>query len=99
MTEEIKQEKECKCLCHSKGFRDFLKIALGSFVGVFFGLTLFAALHKPPMPPCPYGMMRPPVHHGMHFKKCPIKDFQNFRIEKRGFEKQIPVRVEVEQGK
>ena len=60
---EVKEEK-CNCFCHSKGFRKFLVIALGSFVGVFCALSLFAALHKPPMmvPPCPCGcqqMVRP----------------------------------------
>ena len=100
LNQEIKEEKQCKCICCSEGFRDFLKIALGSFVGVFLALTLFAALHKPPMPPCHFGpMMRPPIHHGHHFDKgrgCP---FHKMKMEKRNFERQIPVRVEVEQGK
>jgi len=98
MNQEIKEEKQCKCLCCSEGFRDFLKIALGSFVGVFFALTLFAALHKPPVPPCPFGMMRPPIYHGQHFNKCPRGDFHKIKMEKRNFDKRIPVKVEVEQG-
>lgn len=104
MTEEIKQEvkeeKQCKCICCSEGFKDFLKIALGSFVGVFFALSLFAALHKPPMPPCPFGpnMMRPPIHCGQHFNRGPRGDFHKFKMEKRNFEKQLPVRVEVEKN-
>ena len=102
MTEEIKQEikeneKQCKCLCCSEGFRDFLKIALGSFVGVFFALTLFAALHKPPMPPCPFGMMRPPIHHGHHFKKPYPGNFAKIKTEHKNFEKRIPVKVDIEQ--
>ena len=44
---EVKQE----CFCQSKGFRKFLTTALGTFVGVYCALSLFAALHKPPMPP------------------------------------------------
>ena len=100
INQEIREEKQCKCLCCSEGFRDFLKIALGSFVGVFFALTLFAALHKPPMPPCHFGgMMRPPIYHGQHFKRPPHGDFSKFRMEHRDFNKQIPVRVEIERNK
>lgn len=47
------EQKDNKCFCQSKGFRKFLTIALGTFVGVYFALCLFSALHKPPM------MMRP----------------------------------------
>ena len=90
---EIKRE----CFCQSKGFRKFLITALGSFVGVFCALSLFAALHKPPVPPCPYGkmMMRPPMHRMYHmnkfdkyqrFERGPRGDFQR-KIEKRNFER------------
>ena len=63
MSEEEKIEnKECKCFCQSKGFRKFLVIALGTFVGVYGALSLFAALHRPPMmPPCPYAGYRMPA--------------------------------------
>lgn len=72
--------REDKCFCKSKGFKKFLINALGSFVGVFLALSLFAALHKPPMPmpmPCPCGcqggyhhvMMR--HHHNHHFDRGP----------------------------
>ena len=48
MSDEIKvnheENRECKCLCHSKAFKKFLVVALGSFVGVFCALSLFAAL-------------------------------------------------------
>lgn len=97
MTEEMNEEKKCNCFCHSEGFRDFLKIALGSFVGVFLALSLFAALHKPPCPMmggCPlmykYGFHQPnmrPMQRG---------DFRKFKVEKKEFNKEIPVRVEVE---
>ena len=97
INQEIREEKQCKCLCQSKEFRDFLKIALGSFVGVFCALSLFAALHKPPMPPCPFGrMMPPPIHHG-YFNRGPAGDFHKIKMEKKNFEKRIPVKVEVEQ--
>ena len=53
MSDEVKVtheiENEHKCICQSKGFRKFLTIALGTFVGVYFALCLFTALHKPPM--------------------------------------------------
>lgn len=72
MTEEIKvTETKNECFCKSKGFRKFLITALGTFVGAFCALSLFAALHKPPMPPCPFThgpMMRPAMHcHHHHF--------------------------------
>ena len=97
LNQEIKEEKQCKCLCCSEGFRDFLKIAAGSFVGVFFALTLFAALHKPPMSPCHFrGMMKPPIHHGCYFKKHHHGDFSKMKLEHKEFERQIPVKVDIE---
>lgn len=87
MTEEIKvtnetEKKEgCNCFCHSEGFRRFLTIALGTFVGVYAALSLFAATHRPPMPfggfgfgapgfaPCPYQKV---IHH-RHFKGHDVK--------------------------
>ena len=90
----VNQGVQNECFCKSKWFRKFLTTALGSFVGVFCALSLFAALHKPPMPPCPFGphmMMRPPMHahhymghHKMmkmkHFKDQ--KDFEHHRMDK-----------------
>ena len=95
MNNEIKEEK-CKCICCSEEFRKFLIVALGTFVGVFCALSLFAALHKPPMmkPMCP--IMRPHCQYGQHFNKGPRNDFQRAKFEKRNFNKEIPVRVEVE---
>ena len=75
MTDENKNvEVKHECFCKSKWFRKFMVTTLGSFVGVFCALSLFAALHKPPMPPCPFGpkmMMRPPMHchHHMNHHK------------------------------
>ena len=66
MSEEIKITTEKECFCQSKGFRKFLVVSLGSFVGVFCALSLFCALHKPPMPMNPYAFpMHPKMHHGM----------------------------------
>ncbi len=71
MSEENKiVEVKKECFCQTKWFKKFLTTALGTFVGVFCALSLFAALHKPPMPPCPFGhgkMMRPPMHCHHHF--------------------------------
>ena len=71
MTDENKiQEEKHECFCPSKWFRKFLTVATGTFVGVFCALSLFAALHKPPMPPCTFGqgpMMRPAMHKCHHF--------------------------------
>ena len=81
---ECENEKK-ECLCQSKGFRKFLIIASGSFVGVYLALSLFFAIHKPPVfipfPPqaqvqCPCAMM----HHMRKFD----------RPNKPNFEKRIP---------
>mgnify|MGYP003319587597 CR=1 FL=1 len=73
MTDENKNVVEVKteCFCQSVWFKEFLVKALAVFVGVYAALSLFAALHKPPMPPCPYGkmMMRPPIQKMHHMKK------------------------------
>ena len=63
MSEEIKnceEEKCCVCkLIKCETCKKFLVVALGTFVGGFCALSLFAALHKPPM-------MGP--HPGTHFR-------------------------------
>lgn len=100
MTEEMnekKEEKKCSCICCSQGFKDFLKITLGSFVGVFLALSLFAALHKPPVMHCPFGkMMPPPPISNCHNYNRGFNDFQKFKPEQKGFDKRIPVKVEIE---
>lgn len=75
MTEEIQETKECKCFVHCECVRKFFIVALGSFVGVFCALCLFAALHKPPCKgPCPIGpKMNAPVEHQQKFNH---KDFK-----------------------
>ena len=72
MSDEIKNTEEKRtCFCQSKGFKKFLIVTCGTFVGVFLALSLFAAVNKPPMPcPCPCGchkMARPDVNR--HFEK------------------------------
>lgn len=103
MNTEIKEERktECKCLCCSEGFRDFLKITAGSFVGVFLALSLFAALHKPPMPPCHFRPMMKAgmVQQGPHFDRGQRGDFHRMKLEKRNFDRQIPKRIEESQEK
>ena len=94
MTDENKIEKieiKNECFCKSTWFREFLARTLAGFVGVYCALSLFAALHKPPMPPCPFTrgpMMRPPVHcyhHHNHFNHAKFKkgEFYRKNIEKR----------------
>ena len=102
MTEEIKtatEEKECKCFCKNEAFRKILVIATGTFVGVFCALSLFAALHRPPMmPPCrAFGPMGPcpqqvmQYKHHPHFDKGPRGDFgkRDFKPQK-DFGRQAP---------
>ena len=93
MTEEVKvtneeNKNENKCFCQNKAFRKFLVIALGTFVGVYGALTLFAATHRPPMmPPCagfrgfnppPVVMMQCPCRHKHHFGKFQKFDKKQF---------------------
>lgn len=94
MTDENKielKEENCKCFCQSEWFKKFLTKALAVFVGVYCALSLFAALHKPPMPPCPYGFgakMKPchcKMHHFHKFHKHNGEFHKKF--EKGGFEK------------
>lgn len=94
---DVTQEKNT-CFCQSKWLRKFLTVALGTFVGVFCALSLFAALHKPPMPcPMAHNMMRPPMgyHHMHHFRGAHKCDFHK-KMKKHDFDKKIPVRVNVE---
>lgn len=103
---EIKEEKTC--FCQSKWFKKFLVKALAVFVGTFCALSLFAALHKPPMPPCPFAkgpMMRPAMHcHHHHYGhyRGHRGDFQrkfDKNFEGKEFQKRPPVRVNVETDK
>lgn len=80
-TTEITKETECKCFCKSEGFRNFVVTALGTFAGVYMALSLFGAIHKPPMP-CPCHFMRPPMMMHGQFKHN--KDFKKFHKEFKG---------------
>lgn len=71
--EEIKEEKNevKKSSCLSEEFKKFIIVATGSFVGVFFALCLFTALHRPPMHPIPIRIV--PIHQQMyHFDRRPM---------------------------
>lgn len=102
MTEENKieiKEEKCTCFCKSEWFKKFLTKTLAVFIGTFSALSLFAALHKPPMmKPVPFGgaMVRPchcKMHHfdgyrgprGDFHRKMEKRDFQKF--EKRDFQR------------
>ena len=70
MTEEnCERHNKCECLCQSELFKKFLIVMVGTFLGVFFALSLFAYLHKP-QAPCPCMMhgwgMRPPMEYQMY---------------------------------
>lgn len=87
---EVKEEK---CFCQSKFFRKFMVVALGTFVGAFLAMSLFAAMHKPPMPPCgcPCGCgMMMKHHHHHHFDRGMRGEIPN------KMDKKVPVRVEID---
>jgi hypothetical protein len=94
MSDENKtvEQNECKCFCRSEGFRKFLIVALGSFVGVYCALSLFFAIHKPPMP------MPIPVPVQTQMGGCPYVQMHHFRKfnkpEKIQINKQVPDRIE-----
>ena len=89
--EEIKVEN--KCFCKSEEFKKFIIVATGSFVGVFFALCLFSALHRPPMSPVipapvhqqmnnfvdrpPIQLQGKPRHHELHKHHKPHKHFMH----------------------
>ena len=100
MTDENKTnvvEVKTECFCQSIWFKKFLTKTLAVFVGVFAALSLFAALHKPPMPPCPFKgpMMRPVMqcpYHYSHFKG-PRGEFHHKKFMK---DRIAPDRVKIE---
>ena len=88
MSEELKeneQKNECKSFCKSEEFKKFLTVALGTFVGVYFALSLFTATHRPPMPPCGFGPQG-------YMKGCPVKMIHHQHFDKyrhhRDFQRQ-----------
>ena len=95
MSEEQKMDEqknnECKCFCHSKGFRRFVTIALGTFVGVYCALSLFAALHRPPMPPqvfMPCNRPCPAIQYNYH-NKADKPDFHGKGHPQPAFQKDV----------
>jgi len=93
MTDENKNEikkENVGCFCKSEWFKKFLTKALAVFVGTYCALSLFAALHRPPMPPCPFanGHMKRPCHHKMHHYKNFDKQRADYhrKMEKRHFD-------------
>lgn len=103
MTEEIKNVETETCICKNKNFRKFLVIAAGTFVGVFCALSLFAALHKPPMmPPAMYGMgFARPCHCQQHldrrydFERRPSGDFHKKHLKSHFDKINKPIQKEI----
>ena len=94
MTEEtnVTEQTENKCFCKSEEFKKFEIITAGTFTGVFLALTLFAALHKPPMiHHVPYGAQFRPMggcpchvmHHNRHHMGG-MKQRDNGDFQKQG---------------
>ena len=80
------EKQETKCICQNETFRKIMIIALGTFIGVYGALSLFAATHRPPMPPCRMGFGAPapvvapcPFHRHQHFNKHIKGDKQDFQ--------------------
>lgn len=102
MAEENKTEiqtETCNCICKTKGFRNFIVVATGSFVGVFCALSLFAALHKPPMPmhyPTHGPYMRPPMTQPYHLNRHNIGPRSDFykKMEHKKLNKKPPVKMD-----
>ena len=104
MSEETKiTQEEQQCFCKSKCFKKFLTVALGTFVGGFCAISLFAALNKPPMMPMMPMMHKGYYHHmmgGHHFKKhncdCPChkkmmkKHFKEGKMPNGPMENKLP---------
>ena len=105
MSEEIKtiEEKKCNCICQSEYFKKFSCIALGTFVGGFCALNLFAALHKPPMMPMmPMGGMHKPhqqimMHKGFAHKHHPGCNCSKKMMMKKHFEKRADFAKQMEE--
>lgn len=102
----IETKKEHQCFCQSKGFRKFLVTALGTFVGVYAALSLFAALHRPPMMlPQPFGFqggMRNGCpckmihHHQHHMNKAQKFSKEEFQRREKGHNNPAPFEADRE---
>ena len=96
MSEEIKTTQENKCFCQSPFFKKFSAIALGTFVGGFCAISLFATLNKPPM--MPMMMHKSGYHYMMHKNhdcKCPCHK----KMMKKHFEKKAKFYKELKEKK
>lgn len=95
MSDEIKEVKEetCKCFCKSEGVKKVAIVALGTFIGVYAALSLFAATHKPPIRPN-HHMHRPPIEQRSDIERGPRGDFHKIKFEKRAFKGDASVRAE-----
>ena len=84
---EVK-DSNCTCLCAHPLTKKILTIALGSFIGCYCALSLFSAIHKPPIPKMP-PMGLPPAQQMMyHPHHHSISDFErrpHFDKEKHNF--------------
>jgi len=97
---EEKQTKEnecvCKCFLKSEFLKKVLAIALGTFIGVYGSLSLFAATHKPPIKK--FHRMEhvmPPMHHHPHMNNGPAgfhHDFKQPDFDKHFAPKPIPTK-------
>jgi len=78
MADEVKVEetKECKCFCKSEGVKKFVIVALGTFVGMYAALSLFAATHKPPFCKIKGHHKRPAIEHRHDFHGPHRGDFK-----------------------
>ena len=106
MSDEIRVEDHHhhhECMCQSKGFRKFLVVAGGTFVGAFLAMSLFAALHKPPvivpMGGCPCGChgaaMARPYMGPHHFDRAQRGEFHK-KMMKHRVDNDRAVKVEVD---
>ena len=79
-------EKNTECFCKKESFRKFLIVALGTFVGAFCALSLFSALHKPPMPPMPpmppAAYASPYAYGHMHGHQCDCMKHKKMMMKK-----------------
>lgn len=76
-------EQECKCKEVRELAKKVVVIALGTAIGVYGGLSLFAATHKPPRPNF-HHMKRPPMEWRGDFQRGPHPDFHRMKFEHKG---------------
>ena len=85
-----KNEKHEKCLCQNKYFKKFIVVVFGSFIGVYFALSLFTLVHRPPCHlMCWYAPI--PMYNQMYggHHNCPCKYFKDKMKHHEEFKKEI----------